>query len=102
MHAVIHYCPTCHFERPAREIAEALEREYGLASELRRAFWELRHGNLAKAAEIARPHRHVVHPHFRWDDPGPLLVRAAWFARRAVARARKAPDPMRRLGVERR
>src|SRR3954469_4065668 len=71
-------------------------------AELPRAFWELRHGNLAKAAEIARPHRHVVHPHFRWDDPGPLLARGAWFARRAVSRARKAPGDARRLRVERR
>jgi hypothetical protein len=71
-------------------------------AEVRRAFWELRHGNLAQAAEIARPRRHVVHPHFRWDDPGPLLARGAWFAGRVFARVRKEPADTRRLGVERR
>jgi hypothetical protein len=64
--------------------------------------WELQRGRLAEAAEIARPRRHVVHPQFRWNDPGPLLARGAWFARRAVSRARKAPGDARRLRVERR
>lgn len=89
-------------ERRPWAVARAGVRYRWEDAEFRRAFWELRHGNLAKAAEVARPHRHVVHPHFRWDDPGPLLARGAWFARRAVARARKAPAPARRLGVERR
>jgi predicted Rdx family selenoprotein len=39
MEVTIHYCKTCHFERPARAIAAALEQECGLQSELRRAFW---------------------------------------------------------------
>lgn len=71
-------------------------------AELRRVVWELQRGRLAEAAEIARPRRHVVHPHFRWNDPGPLLARGAWFARRAVSRARKASGDARRLRVERR
>ena len=71
-------------------------------AELRRAVWELRHGNLGTAVEVARPRRHVVHPQFRWDDPGPLLARGAWFARRVIGRSRKARDPVRRLEVERR
>jgi predicted ATP-grasp superfamily ATP-dependent carboligase len=60
-------------------------------AELRRVVWELRHGSLAGAAQVARPHRRVVYPHFQWSDPGPLLARGAYFAGRALSRARKGP-----------
>lgn len=36
---VIHYCRTCHFEPPARAIAQAIERDIGEPVEIRRAFW---------------------------------------------------------------
>jgi predicted Rdx family selenoprotein len=36
---VIHYCHTCHFEAPARAIAQAIERETSEPVEIRRAFW---------------------------------------------------------------
>jgi predicted ATP-grasp superfamily ATP-dependent carboligase len=60
-------------------------------AEIRRVIWELRQGRLGQAARVARPRRRVVHPHFQWDDPGPLLARGMYFAGRAFSRARKAP-----------
>lgn len=39
MTVTIHYCKTCHFERPARAIAEALKLELGIDATLKEAFW---------------------------------------------------------------
>jgi hypothetical protein len=36
---------------------------------------------------VARPRRATAHPHLRWDDPGPMVARAAILARTAVSRA---------------
>lgn len=36
---------------------------------------QLRRGRLGAAAAVLRPHRHVVHAHFRVDDPWPLAAR---------------------------
>lgn len=38
-HVVIYYCKTCHFLKPAQELARALEAECGATTELRSAFW---------------------------------------------------------------
>jgi predicted ATP-grasp superfamily ATP-dependent carboligase len=38
--------------------------------------WQLRRGRVRAAAAVARPHRAVVHAHFRLRDPGPLFARA--------------------------
>jgi predicted ATP-grasp superfamily ATP-dependent carboligase len=65
-------------------------------AEVRRFVWELRRGRLAAAAQIALPHRNVVHPHFQWNDPGPLIARGAYFAGRALRRARQGVDEKRR------
>ena len=89
-------------ERRPFAVARAGVRYRWEDADLRRVVWELRRWHLAEAAEVARPRRHVVHPHFRWNDPGPLLARGAWFARRVIARSRKAPAEPRRLEVERR
>jgi predicted ATP-grasp superfamily ATP-dependent carboligase len=43
---------------------------------------QLRRGNLRAAAAVARPHRAVVHAHFRLQDPGPLAGRMLEVARR--------------------
>ena len=56
-------------------------------AELRRIGSELRHGHLLAAAAVARPRRYVVHPHFRRDDPAPLIGLAADLAARLRARA---------------
>jgi predicted ATP-grasp superfamily ATP-dependent carboligase len=49
---------------------------------------QLRHGRVRAARAVARPHRHVVHAHFRLRDPGPLLARLLYMARSGVKRMR--------------
>lgn len=39
MDAVIYYCKTCHYERPSRAIAQALEEQFGIRCEVKPAFW---------------------------------------------------------------
>lgn len=39
MKAVIYYCRTCGFRKPAEDTAAALEREFGVDCELKEAFW---------------------------------------------------------------
>lgn len=65
-------------------------------AELRRLIYELRRGRVAQAAQVARPRRRVVHPHFAWNDPGPLVARGAYLAQRVLARARKGSRARRR------
>jgi predicted ATP-grasp superfamily ATP-dependent carboligase len=55
--------------------------------ELRYFLWQLRRGHARAAAAVLKPHRHVVHAHFRLTDPGPLAARALYLLRRAVGRA---------------
>jgi predicted ATP-grasp superfamily ATP-dependent carboligase len=47
--------------------------------------WQLSRGQIRKAAAVARPHRHVVHAHFRAQDPGPLVARTLRLLGRARA-----------------
>lgn len=42
----------------------------------RHFLWQLRRGKVGAAVAVLRPHRRVVHPHFRLRDPGPLFARA--------------------------
>jgi predicted ATP-grasp superfamily ATP-dependent carboligase len=56
-------------------------------AELRRIGSELRRGRVVAAAAVARPRRHVVHPHLRATDPAPLVGLAADLAARLRARA---------------
>jgi predicted ATP-grasp superfamily ATP-dependent carboligase len=83
-------------ERPAYAVAQPGVRYRWEDAEVRRLVWELRRGRLAAAAGIALPRRNVVHPHFQWDDPGPLIARGAYFAGRALVRARQAAGERRR------
>jgi predicted ATP-grasp superfamily ATP-dependent carboligase len=62
-------------------------------AELRRIVSDLRHGRVGDAAAVARPHRHVVHPHFRAADPGPLAGLVADLAARGRARLRSDALP---------
>lgn len=39
MNAVIYYCRTCGFQKPAEAAAAAFQREFGIETELKRAFW---------------------------------------------------------------
>lgn len=57
-------------------------------AELRHLVWQLRRGHLRQAAAVLRPHRGVVHAHFRVSDPGPLVARTLALA--GVARQRRA------------
>lgn len=43
-------------------------------ADLRNALLQLRHGSLRSTAAVLRPHRRVVHAHFRIDDPMPLIA----------------------------
>jgi len=36
---LIEYCSLCHFEEPARELAESIQREFGLECIVRPGFW---------------------------------------------------------------
>ena len=83
-------------ERPPYAVARPGVRYRWEDAEIRRVVWELRRGHLAEAAHVALPRRRVVHPHFQWNDPGPLLARGAYFAGRALSRARKAAAADRR------
>jgi predicted ATP-grasp superfamily ATP-dependent carboligase len=49
-------------------------------AELAHFFWQLRHGEMAAAARVVRPYRHVVRAHFRMRDPAPLLAQALHLA----------------------
>jgi predicted ATP-grasp superfamily ATP-dependent carboligase len=60
--------------------------------DLPHAVWQLRHGHLRAGLAPFRPRRRVTHALFEFDDPGPLLARAAELARgridSALARSR--------------
>jgi len=56
-------------------------------SELRRVAGLIRHRHVREAASVLRPHRRVVHAHFRLDDPGPaaaLLFSKLYYSRRVA------------------
>jgi predicted ATP-grasp superfamily ATP-dependent carboligase len=55
-------------------------------ADARHLVWQLRHGHVGAALAVARPHRHVVHAHFRLRDPGPLLARLLYMARSGLSR----------------
>jgi predicted ATP-grasp superfamily ATP-dependent carboligase len=59
-------------------------------AEVRRVWWEFRRGRPVSAVRVAIPMRTVVHPHFAWDDPGPILALVAADAKRAITRLRPA------------
>lgn len=52
-----------------------------------------RRGEPRGAAAILMPHRRVVHAHFRWRDPVPLLARFADLAARTARRLRQRGYP---------
>jgi predicted ATP-grasp superfamily ATP-dependent carboligase len=52
--------------------------------DLRHLVRRLGEGRLGAAAAVLRPRRHVVHAHFRLDDPAPLAARPVWLLRRAL------------------
>ncbi len=54
-------------------------------ADARHLLWQLRHRR-AGALAVARPHRHVVHAHFRVRDPGPLLARLLYMGRSGLSR----------------
>ena len=54
--------------------------------------WQLRHRNVRAAAAVLRPHRRVVHAHFRADDPAPLAARLLSLARLATTGRRRQQD----------
>jgi predicted ATP-grasp superfamily ATP-dependent carboligase len=53
-------------------------------ADLRNALALLRRGRLRSALAVLQPHRRVVHPHFRIDDPGPALALMICIARKVV------------------
>lgn len=55
------------------------------------ALAELRHLRLRSAASVLRPHRHVVHAHFRIDDPSPLVARMFSIAKKVQRERTSAP-----------
>jgi predicted ATP-grasp superfamily ATP-dependent carboligase len=55
-------------------------------ADARHLLWQLRHGRVRAALAVARPHRRVVHAHFRRQDPGPLLARLLYMARSGASR----------------
>jgi predicted ATP-grasp superfamily ATP-dependent carboligase len=52
------------------------------------ALVQLRRGDLRSAAAVLRPHRRVVHAHFRADDPAPLVARMFLVAQKVSRRIR--------------
>jgi predicted ATP-grasp superfamily ATP-dependent carboligase len=50
---------------------------------VRHALMKLRHARVRSTAAVLRPHRRVVHAHFRIDDPAPLVARMLTMARKA-------------------
>jgi predicted ATP-grasp superfamily ATP-dependent carboligase len=55
-------------------------------ADARHLLWQLRHGHVRAALAVARPHRRVVHAHFRLRDPGPLAARLLYMARSGLGR----------------
>jgi len=51
--------------------------------DLRNALVQLRHARVRSTAAVLRPHRRVVHAHFRIDDPAPMVARMLSMARKA-------------------
>jgi predicted ATP-grasp superfamily ATP-dependent carboligase len=54
--------------------------------DIRNALAQLRRGRLRSAAAVLRPHRRVVHAHFRIDDPAPLVAQMISLAQKAGRR----------------
>ncbi len=74
--------------------------------DLRHLLWQLRRGQVGQAAEILVPHRAVVHPNFRINDPGPLFARAFQLAGRAREKANsrrraQGSPPLARSSIDR-
>jgi predicted ATP-grasp superfamily ATP-dependent carboligase len=70
--------------RPEYQLARPRVRYRWEDAELRRVGWELRHGQGRAALSVLRPCRQTVHPHFSWDDPGPIVARSLYLLRRAA------------------
>jgi predicted ATP-grasp superfamily ATP-dependent carboligase len=51
-------------------------------AELAHFLWQVRRRRIGAAADVVRPHRHVVHAHFRLEDPAPLAARLLRLAQR--------------------
>jgi len=49
--------------------------------DLRHAIWQLRRGHLRSALGPLRPHRGVIHAHFKGSDPLPLLARGLYMGK---------------------
>lgn len=52
--------------------------------DLRNALVQLRQARIRSTVAVLRPHRRVVHAHFRIDDPAPLVARMLSMARKAT------------------
>jgi predicted ATP-grasp superfamily ATP-dependent carboligase len=70
------WCGSLLGERPATATARAGVLYRWEEADVAHLAWQLRRGRVREAAAVARPHRAVVHAHFRLRDPGPLLARA--------------------------
>jgi predicted ATP-grasp superfamily ATP-dependent carboligase len=57
--------------------------------DLRHLVWQLSRGHVGAAAAVLRPHRRVVHAHFKASDPAPLVARAAYMARLWTSKGRR-------------
>jgi predicted ATP-grasp superfamily ATP-dependent carboligase len=53
-------------------------------AELAHFLWQMRRRHIGAAADVVRPHRHVVHAHFRLEDPAPLAARLLRLAQRRM------------------
>jgi predicted ATP-grasp superfamily ATP-dependent carboligase len=71
---------------PAPVVARAGVRYRWEDADARHLLWQLRRGRARAALAVARPHRHVVHAHFRLQDPAPLLARLLYMARSGLRR----------------
>jgi len=57
-------------------------------ADIRNALTLLRRGHLRSTVAALRPHRRVVHPHFRLDDPGPAVARMGFAAEKMISQRR--------------
>ena len=55
-------------------------------ADIRNALTLLRRGSFRSAVAVLQPHRRVVHPHFRIDDPGPAAARMMFAAQKVMSR----------------
>jgi predicted ATP-grasp superfamily ATP-dependent carboligase len=83
--------------RPAREPGRVRPRvTYRWEdAEVRHFYWQLRRRHVGAALAVLRPHRRVVHAHFRLADPGPFFGRVLYLASEAANRFFSRRPPLR-------